>query len=78
MHMEKTKTTRYTEGEPTTIPLDMDLLFEAIGFNGKFILEFIEKLDVEAEFKLTVFKANRAALINDSALVMPVMLNNYV
>lgn len=77
-HRQMTKKVRNNAGDGfKDIPAEMDEMFEAIGFNGGFLLEFMNKLEQTEEVKITVFSPSKGALINDYALLMPLMLNQY-
>lgn len=47
------------------------------GFNGKLFQKMLKDFKKEDKFEVTLTGKNRAALINDTGLLMPVMLDSY-
>lgn len=47
-----------------------------IAFNGNFLSEIINKLPMDAPVKMKLFGPTKAAIINESYLLMPLMLNS--
>lgn len=58
-------------------PLAMLHLFDAIGMNGKLLLEILKWINPGNTVSFSMTVPNRAIMINYNTLLMPVMLNNY-
>lgn len=65
------------EGEEQNDFVPAPAYINRIGFNARFLLKILSRFKAD-EVSIIMFAENRAAIIQEKYLVMPVMLNNYV